>query len=327
MRGGDDAHVAWRAPRLRRRPGGPRRPASTRSSAGLERRAASRRSRRGARCRRWPRRRRPSAVAVGAGEGAAHVAEQLALEEVGRDGPAVDRHQRVGGAPALVVQRARHQVLAAPRLAVDEHRSRGVGHPQHQRAHLAHRSVLADDRLDGVAARERLAQRPGLVAQAGLGQRAVEEEDQLVHLERLRQVVVRALADRLDGRLHGAERGHDDDRAIGRRRAGAGQQREAVEPGHPQIGDQRGEVLADAPVRLARVADVHHLEAVVPQLVDERVAERGVVVDDEDATVPPACLPLSLHVAVTSPLAVAGTSSLARVPPPARGSRCSSPPW
>ncbi len=156
----------------------------------------------------------PWARRGGAGEGAAHVPEQLALEQRLGHGRAVDGDEGVGRAAALVVEGAGDQVLARPGLAVDEHRRGGVGDPEHEGADVTHRAVLADDRLDGVHLRERLAQRSGLVAEARLGERAIEEQDQLVHLERLGEVVVRALADRLDGGVDGAEGGHHDDRPV-----------------------------------------------------------------------------------------------------------------
>ena len=65
---------------------------STRSSLGWSSRAA-RRSRRGRWCRRGPARRRPTRRLSGAGEGALLVAEQLALQQVGGDGAAVDHHE------------------------------------------------------------------------------------------------------------------------------------------------------------------------------------------------------------------------------------------
>ena len=59
-------------------------------------------------------------VALGAGEGAAAVAEQLALEQVARDGGAVERHERFLGAIGEVVDRAGEDFLAGTALAGDE---------------------------------------------------------------------------------------------------------------------------------------------------------------------------------------------------------------
>jgi hypothetical protein len=65
----------------------------------------------------------------GAGEGAALVAEQLAFDQLGRDGPAVDDDERAVAAPGDVVQPARHQLLAAAGLPLDEDRRVGRADP------------------------------------------------------------------------------------------------------------------------------------------------------------------------------------------------------
>ena len=57
------------------------------------------------------------AAAVGAGEGAAFVAEQLALQQRFGDGGAVDGQERRGGPAAVVVQGAGDQLLAGAALA------------------------------------------------------------------------------------------------------------------------------------------------------------------------------------------------------------------
>src|SRR2546428_10242038 len=59
-------------------------------------------------------------VGDGAGEAALHVAEQLALEQLGRDGGHVDGHERSGGARAQAMDGAREQLLAGARLAGEQ---------------------------------------------------------------------------------------------------------------------------------------------------------------------------------------------------------------
>jgi hypothetical protein len=65
------------------------------------------------------------AVLLRAGEGAPHVPEELALEEVLRDRRAVDADERPLGAPAVRVDAPGDELLPRPGLAEDEHR--GVG--------------------------------------------------------------------------------------------------------------------------------------------------------------------------------------------------------
>ncbi len=90
---------------------------------------------------------------------------------------------------------------------------------------------------------QRRAQRHRLAAQARLVDGAAQEDDQLVELEGLGQVVVGALADRLDGAVDGTVRGHDQHRPLRLQEPRLRHQRQAVHLGHAQIGDQRVEAL------------------------------------------------------------------------------------
>ena len=82
----------------------------------------------------------PGMVAVGAGEGAAAMAEQLALEHVARDRRAVERDERLGGAVGIAVDGAGEDFLAGAAFAGDEHADVGGGDASwrgHQVAHGA----------------------------------------------------------------------------------------------------------------------------------------------------------------------------------------------
>ena len=68
-------------------------------------------------------------VGGGAGEGAAHVAEQLRLQQRLGDGRAVHLDQGHLALRAAVVDGARHQLLARARLAGDEHRAAATAPP------------------------------------------------------------------------------------------------------------------------------------------------------------------------------------------------------
>ena len=70
-----------------------------------------------------------AAQRVGAGEGAAFVAEQLGLQQVARNRRGVQRDEGAAGAHAMAVQRPRHQLLAGAGLARDQHRDLGLGQP------------------------------------------------------------------------------------------------------------------------------------------------------------------------------------------------------
>ena len=90
----------------------------------------------------------PFLVADGAGERAAQVAEELALEQVLGDGAAVDRQEDRVAPVAEVVDGARHDLLADAALAGDQHRARHRRDALDQRHHLAHRRRLADQVLE-----------------------------------------------------------------------------------------------------------------------------------------------------------------------------------
>ena len=96
---------------------------------------------------------RPWCAVGRAGEGAALVAEQLALDQLARDRRHVDRHERARAALAVIVQRARDQLLAGAGLAVDHHREVGGGEPRDGAVDLLHRRAAADQRQRLVARR------------------------------------------------------------------------------------------------------------------------------------------------------------------------------
>ena len=66
---------------------------------------------------------RPARSPRGAGEGALHVAEQLALQQPRGDGRAVERHEGLVRARAPAVDGPREQLLARARLAQQQHRA------------------------------------------------------------------------------------------------------------------------------------------------------------------------------------------------------------
>ena len=84
---------------------------------------------------------------MGAGEGAALVAEKLALDDRLGEGGAVDRDEGPSGAPRTLVDGPGHKFLAGPAFAGDQDRRLGRRDAVHQREKLAHRRGAADDAL------------------------------------------------------------------------------------------------------------------------------------------------------------------------------------
>ena len=112
----------------------------------------------------------------GAGEGAARVAEELALGERLGYGRAVDRHEGARGAPAEAVHRARDHLLAGARLALDQHVRLGVRGRTDERAHLVDRAAAADEARESLAARG-----SGVTAETGGRCGACQTRDGLRH--------------------------------------------------------------------------------------------------------------------------------------------------
>src|SRR5262249_58722966 len=79
-------------------------------------------------------------------ERAAHVAEELALQQRFRYGAAVDRHEGLIVARALGVHRAREQLLAHAALAGDEHVARRTGGQGDLLVERTDRVALPDER-------------------------------------------------------------------------------------------------------------------------------------------------------------------------------------
>jgi hypothetical protein len=139
----------------------------------------------------------------GAGERALLVAEELALDQIARDRGAVHADERLVLARAVLVERARDELLAGAALARDEHRARRVRDLLDDLIDLRHRRGLPDEpvaaRLARLGADVALAQ---LARARGLSDHVLE----LALLERL-LMVERAELQRLDRRADGAVRG------------------------------------------------------------------------------------------------------------------------
>ena len=89
---------------------------------------------------------RPTRGADGAGEGAALVAEELALDEGRREGGAVDVHEGPARAGRCGVELARGEPLPGARLAEEEHRALRRRHAGDLTAHAGHRLRLAGEK-------------------------------------------------------------------------------------------------------------------------------------------------------------------------------------
>ena len=175
----------------------------------------------------------------GAGEGAALVAEQLALEELGRQRRAVHLHERPVAPRRALVDGARDQLLADAALAADQHGDVAVGDLLDDLRDAAHLLAVAPDRAVLVVA-ELLTELAQLRDEAILLDRVLDGDvegnlAESLGIVRLDDVVGGAEADGLDdGRGLIAARQHDD-LGFGARRLQRPQRRQAVEAGHHHV--------------------------------------------------------------------------------------------
>ena len=145
-----------------------------------------------------------------AGECAAHVAEQLRLEQRFGNRAAVDRDEPVRAARAVVMDRARGELLSGAGLSGDQDRARSCRDGLEQLKQVAHHAAAADEPIDAIALLELRAQVGVLRLEPALLERGSQHVQQRVELERLRDEVGGALLDRFDRILHRAVTGDDD---------------------------------------------------------------------------------------------------------------------
>ena len=184
----------------------------------------------------------PSRLARGgAGERPLLVAEQLRFEQVFRDRRAVDGDERAVGPRAEHVQRAREQLLARAALAFDQDRRVVGGRRAVQRLRdLLQPRIFTDDLGRAAPLRELLFEEEVFGRQPPLHQRALDEQQQVIGIDRLGEKIERAFLHRRDGVLDVAERRHHDDGQLGIELLGGAQHAEPVAFGQPEIGQHHG---------------------------------------------------------------------------------------
>ena len=125
-----------------------------------------------------------------------------------------------------------------------------------------------------------------LVVLARTAHHRAHPRQQLARGERLDHVVVDAGLEPADAVVLLAAGGEHDDRDVAGQRLAAPAPRQFQAAGagqHPVQQDQVRHAFGDRGLRLARVAGRHRVEIALAQGVGDHVADRGFVVDDEDA--------------------------------------------
>ncbi len=216
-----------------------------------------------------------------AGVGALLDPEQLRFEQRLGHRRAVDRDERPARPRAVVVDRPRDQLLAGARLAQQQHGHVARRDPPDQLEHALHRRAAADDPL---AVGPRAAGEAARAAAPAARDRGPQRLDQRRRVERLLHVVERARAHRGDRPRAAAVRRDDDRRRRPAPHRQLLEQRRAVAVGQAQVEQHRVDRLAgQRRARLGQRRGLAHREAVVAQQVAQRLARRGVVLDQQHA--------------------------------------------
>ena len=219
----------------------------------------------------------------GAGEGAPHVTEELALEEGIGDGPAVHGHEPAVPARARPWMARATSSLPVPLspvistlLGAGAHRA--ICSCTRRRESLAaHEPILARERRPA-AGRPRGGRGPGMAPK-----QALHAEPEIVQHERLLQVVAGPLAQGLDGHLHRRVARHQDDRGSRVQHAGPLEDLEPADARHDDVGHDHVELLRFDPAQRLRAAPGRG--DVVPLGLEKRsqsVLRRGLVVHHEN---------------------------------------------
>ena len=220
----------------------------------------------------------------GAGEGALDVAEQVALEQVGRQGAAVDGDERGLGPVRVHVDGPGDELLAGAALALEEDRAPGRGGGLDEVEDVLHGLALADDVGEAEALPELVLEPDVLVLEALALEGLLDgHEQELVVLERLLDVVEGADLHGRDGRLDRAVGRDDDDRDQGIDPLDPPQDLDAVHPRHEKVEEDDVEGLGGEFLQrlLARARDLD-LVALRRQELGQDVVDDRLVVDDVD---------------------------------------------
>ena len=202
-----------------------------------------------------------------------------------RERRAVEPNEGRLGARARGVDRLGDELLARAALAGHEDARLArpdLGHELEDRLHLG---VARHDVTQRVALAQSIAQAARLLNEPRLLHRPLDDGAERLGIERLEEVILRALLHRVDGARDGAERRHDDEDRPGRRRPRLLHERDAVESRHLEVrqDDVRGE-LVELSERFEAVRRGLRREAVFAEDLAQRGPGVRFVVDDEDST-------------------------------------------
>jgi hypothetical protein len=212
------------------------------------------------------------------------VPEQLALEERLGHRRAIDGDERAILPAPVAVEGTRNDLLAGPAFARDEHGDVRLCDPLDQLEDRLHRRAPADHLVVAGGPCGRAAETLDLLTELAMLRRAIDGDGEHIVLHRLADEVVGARANRRDRRGEATERRQDDHGHVGPIRHDPLAELDAAHAAHVEVGDDDVEVVAqhEALSLLGRRAR-RDLFAALPERNRERLAEAGVVVDEQEA--------------------------------------------
>ncbi|MNY01923.1 hypothetical protein D3C86_1344720 [compost metagenome] len=237
----------------------------------------------------------------GAAEAALLVAEEFAFHQLRRDRPAVHRHERLFATPALLVDQARDQLLAAAGFAADIHRRLTARELEDLFAQRLHRRRVTEQ---AAVDRQLFAVRRAQAQGGG------HQLTQAAEVDRLGQEVEGAGFQRIDRGVQAAVGGDHRHRHLGMALQDVLHQVQAGAVGQAHVGQAQVERLLGQPLaRFLDVAGAAGVELHAAQGDFQEFADIGFIVDDQGS--------LAGH----GQLSLRGWAKVMRkqLPPPSRG--------
>src|SRR6185503_5020179 len=219
----------------------------------------------------------------GAGKRALFIAEQLALEEIIRQGPTIHRDKRTTGSRALMVDRPCDEFLASPAFSREQHRDIAIRYHFHQAVDPLHRLALADHLIKARPRFETISELLVLDRERMPLQRLIYHDGKSLAIDGLYGIVVGSTSHRLDCRIDGPVGGHDDDFRIRPCSLQAPQKLHPADTRHPKIGDdQFGRSRFQLLQPLLCRSHSAHLIPLLLEHRDQRPTDIDLVIDNEN---------------------------------------------
>ncbi len=212
-----------------------------------------------------------------------HVPEELALQQFGGDGGAVDGDEHPVGTRGKIVKRPRDQLLPRPALPRDQDRGVGVGNLPDEGEDLLRRIAHPDEVFQAPPPPDQGTEAHVFPAHGGELEGPVHELGDLVDIERFRDVVKCAQLHRPNGGFDRRVARHEDHLGPGTDLPGVGEHGEPVRPRHDEVGEDHVDgVLIDVPKGFLPGACLVDQEVGAPEHVSKEGERDFLVLGDQE---------------------------------------------